>query len=347
MRFAALLLVALSLLLVVALYAEVSIDASPTQTTTSGTLLSFSTTTNFDYRATLRPNTLFGNGTLGPGGGALYESLVLRLDLTYSYWLNLSAPANVTWGAGFSVTIAVPGQWTYTLNYSKQVLPPEVHTISAPFHDDTEVALPPLLSLLSTFQNETRSNPSSYDLNFTAYEVAAIQYDNLPAHSVTYPVLTFTLASGELVPGPLFASSNGSIPTTLPVTDSSRSTSLDLAIAACVILAAGVGIAAAFTLRPRNKKVDVSAEVRSMTAAYQDAIATTWTAPRKENVVVIRDWEDLIHVADMLGKPILRYVLRKYDPPRHFFYVLDGQVQYIYLVPREGRRAEEEIADLP
>ena len=204
-----------------------------------------------------------------------------------------------------------------------------------------------MLSLLSTFQNETRTNPASYDLNFTAYEVAGIKYDGQSTQSVTYPVLTFTLASGQLVPGTLAASSNGSIATTVEGIDSSRALNLDLAVAAAVILAVGVGGTAYLTLRPRPRKVDISADLRSMTAAYQDAIATTWTAPRKENVVVIRDWEDLIHVADMLGKPILRYVLRKYDPPRHFFYVLDGQVQYIYLVPREGRRAEEEIADLP
>ncbi len=331
----------------VGLYAVAAIEASPTQTTTNGVLLAYGTETNFDYQATLRPNTLYGNTTLGPGEGALYESLVLRLDLSYSYWLNLSAPANVTFGGGYSVTVGVPGQWTYTLNFTEESLPPAVDVSSLPFEQHSEVALPALLNLIGTIQNETQVSESSYDLNFTAYEVAAIHYRGETSHSVTYPEFTFTLAGGELIPGPLYASSNGTIPTSLVVTDSSRATNLGLAGVACGILAVAIGFTAYLTVRPRRQKTDVSADLRSMTAAYQDAIATTLTAPRKENLVVLRDWNDLVHVADMLGKPILRYVLQKYEPSRHFFYVLDGQVQYIYLVPREGRLAEDEIADLP
>jgi Family of unknown function (DUF5305) len=344
----AVLLVVFALALVVGLYTVASIDANPSATTNSATLLSYAAETRFDYQASLRPNTLYGNGTLGPGGGALYTSLVLGLNLTYSYWLNLSAPSDVTFGGGYALTVSVPGAWSYPLNTSLVDVTPVQGTSSFTFADQHVVDIPNLLELLSQIENETQVMQSSYDLNFTAFEVASIDYDGQPeVHSISYPVLTFVLSSGQLTPQSLSGSSNGSIPTTVQITDSNRATDLDLAVVACVALAAAVACMVYLTVRPRRKKVDLSADLRSMTAPYQDAIATTWTAPRKENVVVIRDWEDLVHVADMLGKPILRYVLRKRDPPRHFFYVLDGPIQYIYLVPPEGRRAEEEIADLP
>jgi len=344
----AVLMVVFALALVVGLYTVGSIYATPSQSPSSGILDSYGTQTHFDYQATLRPNTLYGNGTLGPGGGALYTSLVTELNLTFAYWLNLSAPANVTFGGGFAVSVSNPGEWSYPLNTTLVSVAPVHGTSSFAFADHYRVNVPALLSLLSEFQNETGAAQSSYDLNFTAYEVAAIEFPGQEAvHSATYPVLTFTVGFGQLVPGSLEGNSSGAIPTTFEVADSSRTANLDLAILACILLIGAIGVTAYLTIRPRTKKVDVSADLKTMTAPYEDAIATTWTAPRKENVVVIRDWDDLIHVADMLGKPILRYVLRKRDPPRHFFYVLDGPIQYIYLVPPEGRAAEDEIADLP
>jgi hypothetical protein len=64
-------------------------------------------------------------------------------------------------------------------------------------------------------------------------------------------------------------------------------------------------------------------------------------------MVGLGTWEGLVRVADMLGKPILRYEQKAPDGEwRYFFYVIDGTTQYAYLLPRKARllAAEDEGA---
>ena len=346
MKPSAVLLVVLVLVLVAALYSVASLEGTPSETSTSTTLLGIGTTTQFNYEATLRPNLLYNQTTLGPGQGALYTSLVLTLNLSFTYWLNLSAPANVTFGGGYGLVLASPSQWNYSLNHSLGGTPEEFNVSSVSFHDSTVVNISRVLALLAVFENETQASSSGYELYFTALEVATINYGGSRTQSVTTPVLNVSIGGGLITPGLLSSSSNGSIPTTLEVANTTRTTDLEYASAICLILAGCAAIAAYLTFTERRTKKPLAEDLRSMTAPYADAIANTWTAPRKENVIVVRDWDDLVHVADMLGKPILRYVLRTRTPQRYFFYVLDGGAQYIYLVPEKGRIPEEDLADL-
>ncbi len=346
MKVALVAVVILALASVVALYAVASLDATPATTTSSSSLLNYETTTQFDYVAHLKPNLLYNSSTLGPGQGTLYESLVTSLDLSFTYWLNLSAPSNVAFGGGFELVVSSPGLWNYTLNFSVKNEPAETGITSYEFTDSTGLALPGLYDLVGNITNQTQVSQGSFSVRYTAIEVGNIDFNGTHVQSFTTPFLNFTFGSGLIVPGPLVATSFGDIPTTVTTTDAGRASNLELATILSIALLVALGAAIYWAWRPRAGQVDIQADLKSLTAPYQDAIATTWTAPQKENVVVLRDWEDIVHVADMLGKPILRYVFRRRDPPRFFYYVLDGPIQYIYLVPREGRPAEEDLNDL-
>ena len=67
-----------------------------------------------------------------------------------------------------------------------------------------------------------------------------------------------------------------------------------------------------------------------LTRPYMEVIAATSSLPKGELQVVMEKWEDLVKVADTLGKPILEFVDKGQGFTRYLFWVLDGQTTYVY-----------------
>jgi hypothetical protein len=346
MKAVAIAFVILVLASVVAIYATASVAASPVHTAESQSLYSYSGTTAFSYLATLAPNHLYNQSTLGPGQGTLYAAIVRTLNLSYQFSLSISQPATLLLTEGFVLTLAAPHEWNYTLNESVIALPEQTGVEGASATVSTALNVTQLYSFASEIANETHFTPSTYFLNFTASLTAIVDAAGSPTAYQFAPVLSFAASSVELDPGGLSRSFYVPVNQTHVVTNSGRTDDLDLGAVVSGVLLVGAGITGYLAFRSRGETRSVRREMRRFTEPYRDAIAVTGTPPRGQNLVVVADWMDLVHVADMLAKPILRWEYAKVEPSRHLFYVLDGSTEYVYLVPREGRPDEEVLAEL-
>ncbi|MGC2288636.1 MAG: hypothetical protein WA688_02100 [Thermoplasmata archaeon] len=60
------------------------------------------------------------------------------------------------------------------------------------------------------------------------------------------------------------------------------------------------------------------------------AIVDTPTPPTGLGRIDLSRWEDLLHAAELLGRPILRLEGGEGGPERHLFYVADGAQSYVF-----------------
>ncbi|MHB8351485.1 MAG: DUF5305 family protein [Thermoplasmata archaeon] len=341
MNRAAVVAVVLFLLAVPALYAVAVTQESPTEVQLLQGGIDYNGSTNFSYRAYLAPNPLFPPGPLGPGDGTLFEPLVQTLTLNCSYALSVNAPVTVTGSVGYTL-LADGTLWNLTLNSSATRLPAHSAGPGDPLlvSEATTVNMTETERLLGEVANATGYSPSALLLRLIPSLAFTIMPQAGPVVRLVYaPAFNMTIVNGLILPGPLTATNGGRNGTLVVQHPPNVRLDQELAIAAAALLLLGGAVAGTVAARQElreRRTSDTVRALRKLTAPYQDAIAMTGTPPSTRNVVGLGTWEGLVRVADMLGKPILRY---EHDssagPTRYFFYVLDGTVQYTYLVPRD------------
>lgn len=342
MNRAAVAAVLLLLLAVPALYAVVVTQGTPSSTVVFQGGIDYNGSTTFGYQAVLAPNPLYPPGPIGPGGGTLFEPLVQTLTLTCTYALTVSAPVAVTGSVGF--TLLVDGNlWNLTLNSSTARLPVGAAGPGIPFlvSVNTTLNMTRTEQFLAQVENATGYSPSDLILRFLPSLAFTLAPGNGPAARIVYaPGFNMTILDRLLLPGRLTATNGGSNGTFVEQHPPDLVVAREAAIVAAGLLVAGGIVAGAVATRQElrsRRRSDTARAIRKLTAPYQDAIAMTGTPPSTRNVVGLGTWEGLVRVADMLGKPILRYEHEATaGPTRYFFYVLDGTVQYTYLVPRDA-----------
>ncbi len=335
-----LLAVVLLLLSVPALYAVAVTQGMASEVPVRQGGIDYHGSTNFSYLAELAPSPLYPNGSLGPGGGILFLPLVRSLEVNSTYTLDLNVAATVTVAASYE--LLVDGTlWNLTLNYSTTDLPPRAVTPTSGLtvQESTTLNMTRTEALLSEIQNATGYTPARYILEFVPSLYLAMAPAGGAVARVVYATpFNLTLENGLIVPGPTNATDSGSNATTVleRAADVPLEQQVALGLAAGILVGAAVaGTVALRELGRERRATDVARRLRRLTAPYQDAIAMTGTPPSTRNVVGLGTWEGLVRVADMLGKPILSYEHPgDGDPTRYFFYVLDGTIQYTYLVPR-------------
>jgi hypothetical protein len=342
MKFPVIALVLLLLLEVPALYGVATSQAQPTTQSVTQPLYNYSDATSFSYAATILPNPLYNGTTLLPGQGTIFLPIVRSLELSYDFSLELSEPSSVIARAGWTTSLD-GGLWNRTLNFSG--LGPAVTTSSVSsfsISQNTTLNVSSVLGLIHSIANVTGYNPSSVILEFHPIVYLEMEPAGQSPLSVLYsPQFNMTIGSNAIIPGPAAAASGGSRSSTFVAEVNGVTGQRELAILAATVIGIGAIVAAFLTTRQAivdHRRHVVARTLRQMTAPYQEAIAMTGTPPSNEKMVALGTWEGLVRVADMLGKPILRYEQRAADGEwRYFFYVLDGETQYTYLLPRAAR----------
>ncbi|MCI4322527.1 MAG: DUF5305 domain-containing protein [Thermoplasmata archaeon] len=344
MRLTTVVLVALVLGAIVAGYALVSAETAAPPGSSTHDVVSYQGSAAFNYEATIRPNALQPNGSvLGPGEGPLFATEMTNVNLSVSYTMQAAPSATVELSGGFDLIASGGGVWNYTLNDSFPHVRPVSEEGSATLNESTEVNVAKVLAFFVQVQNQTNYEPVNETLQFVPVVFATIVGGGLSTEIVPKSVLTFSLESGQWVPTSNVGASSGALTTTSPSSGPNNGEDVEIALGALLLVLAAIGVVGYLEFRAvqrSRREIDVARQLRQFTTPYKDAIADTATPPRNENVVSMYDWEDLVHVADMLGKPILQFRYHRPDDTRHFFYVLDGSVQYVYLVPVDGRSEE-------
>jgi hypothetical protein len=83
-------------------------------------------------------------------------------------------------------------------------------------------------------------------------------------------------------------------------------------------------------LAPPDRPGKPSGTVDEAIQASEDSIVDTSTPPTGSRRIDVNRWEDLLHAAELLGRPILRLHGGEGGPEGSLFYVADGPQSYVF-----------------
>lgn len=316
----------------------------------------------FDYTIYLEENSLYKTDTLKPPTATPYTppeqktlgvgpvipyELVDRMEASYYYDLLTSRPITDLYEeVTITATIDSPELWSKTF-----VLVPST---SQPgnFKVDFQVDIDYLNELLKAILEETGTSGEAYNLTIEAFVHVTAQSDYGPIDEVFTQTLSTELGAGTLIWNEeLEMTQEGAITTTYIIpnpnrylglsVDGVKTTSLILGIIFLLIFIASL----VFYNKTKAPELPLSEKTAlAVGKKYADRIAeaSSQTSLVDEKIVTLGSIEDLVKVADELGKPIMHQPPTATDK-RHIYYVIDGNSQYQYVITKLGKERRSHV----
>jgi hypothetical protein len=332
---------------------EVDYDLIETQLDSSGEVEALG---EFDYTIHLKENSLFDTETLKPppvtpytppppttiGVGTIIPyQLVDIMDTSYYYSFRPEYPVEeVTEEITITATLENPELWSRTFI----LVPPT--TESGDFRVSFPIDVNHLNELLGAISDETEIPAETYNLIIQADVHTMAETEFGPIDDVFSQTLSSSLGEGTLVWNEeLVASESGAITKTkvIPNPNKYLGLSVDRLRILCAILG-GIFLiffVISFVLYNKFKPAEPSLTEKEALQAGKKygqrmAEATSQIPMEGEKIVSMGSMEDLIKVADELGKPVV------HQPPsasekRHAYYVFDGATRYQYILSPRGK----------
>jgi hypothetical protein len=314
----------------------------------------------FDYSINLKENSLFDSETLKPPavtpfippsssvtlkpGQVVFSNLVDKMEATFYYRFNTDrAVNNVTSDVELTVILNATGSEDTEL-WSKK-LPLLNAKKSGDFNVSFPVDLVGYLEFLDTIRKETGASAESNNITISAsvHTVAETSFGLIDE--------TFTQDLNSKVKGSvlewdkeLTKTQPSSITTSEMIPNPSKFLGLSVGAAKNLFMAllylfgflCLFSVVWYFMFRPEGVS-QIERETLQVRKKYRErmAEATSQTPALGEKTISLGSIEDLIKVADELGKPVI------HQPPRiseeqHAYYVFDGATRYQYIISSRG-----------
>ncbi len=317
----------------------------------------------FDYVVYLKENSLFGTNTLEPPpvpailrssitlkpGDVVFFKLIDSMDVTFYYSFKSDRPVNkVTTDVEITTFLEGAELWSkkFPVLYTKK---------SEDFKISFPLDLVYYTELLETIRTETGASAESYYLTITA-DVHTVAETPLGLIDETFSQsMTSSLGGGVLEwDEELALSKSGSITTTQVIANPDRYLGLSVAgarnlsatLAGIFFFLCVVSVVLSVIFKPVELS-PIEKEALRVRKKYGErmAEATNQTPIEGEKTISLGSIEDLIKVADELGKLIIHQAPSKSEEP-HAYYVFDGATQYQYLLTL-GRKEQANEAGEP
>jgi len=352
-------LVLLSLFSISALY---STHQLPTEQEIVTPLYTYDEVGTYDYTATLKPNTIYDNRlTLKPGQGILYTQITESIDTFFNYTFQGDHNTNITITHSIDVSLE-------SLNWRKDIYTIPVKTqnyteiTTAQFSTNFNFTIDSIETLKNTLEVETRASAPGYNVTITPQilTTAKTEVDNQTLNitlTAFTPTLTYTFRYDQISSSSLEHTRPGERTHTQKIY---RAWVMNQRYASYGFFAAslaGLAITSwAFTkTRPRARKP--AKPIEEIISPFQEVIAESAEEPQfKEHhftpttTISMKTLEDLVKVADWLGKPVLSFQKSKSSrsaKSTRIFYVLDGTTRYEFTITAPSlTREEEKEADI-
>jgi len=332
-RFTVIAVIVLVLVTIFSAYSVVYTQSLQTESQSVSTVGTYTLGGIYGYVATLRPNQVYNTTTIGMGKGSLFVAITKTINVTYSGTVTLSQPGDVNLGTSYLVTLS-GGVWNKTLGDSTQ----------ATRQTNTNIAAYSKSFLLNVTQIVAQAKAIGTELQYTTpsyiVQIRPVVTGSLLEAGRTVPVdfvapLNLTLSNGVISPSETTYLYKGNLTSTVTVTYPSTYTYRDASYAFLAGSLVLLGLSTFYVLRVEKKESPAPGEeMAQMTRPYREVIATTTLLPSGESQVPMEKWEDLVKVADTLGKPILEFMDKGEGFTRYVFWVLDGETTYIYEVTK-------------
>lgn len=310
------------------------------------TLSRYQHVVEYDYIAGLKPNEIYENrSTLGPGKGALYINIVENVAITFHYTFSCDRPATITAEYSVGMDLESPEKW---IKHLPVVAENSVSSSGGRVEFSTElfITVPWFEELKAVIDSETGTSSSTYNLRVKPeiHTVAETDVGTIDESLVPELVMGFEYGGAEvnqIVMSGLENTFSGTIQQTKTTYHGEVLTYRRIFYAVSAVALVGLAFTAWGFTRTRPERPEKVVE--EIIEPFREAIMEVAKEPsyKKQRVTVaMKSLEDLVSLAEGLGKPVL--YLRK--PPRipgaeqvHTFYVLDGVTRYEYSYKLSGK----------
>jgi len=316
----------------------------------------------FDYTIYLEENSLYKTDTIKPPestpyvppqpktlgvGPVIPYGLVDRMETSYYYDFQASRPVTeVTQEVTITATIDNPDFWSKTF-----VLVPSTRQADS-LQVDFPLDIVYLNELLNTIRTETGTGGEAYSLIIEAFVHVTAQTDYGPIDETFTQTLSTELGGGTLIWNEeLQKTQEGAITTTRIIPNPNRYLGLSADGLKTTSLILGLIFLAIFitslVFYNQTKPAELplfEKEALSVGKKYADRIAqaSSQTPAAGEKIISLDSIEDLVKVADELGKPIM------HQPPttsekQHTYYIIDGASQYQYIIATRSKERRSHV----
>ena len=315
----------------------------PIEETVVTPLYTYTNRGTYDYAASLKSNTVYDNKTtLKPGEGPVYRRITDEIAVNFTYTFEGSDPANLTIHCNVSTYVETP-KWT------KRISELPITTINTNGTEATvsidnlsPINASQIEDLIKAVQADTGIPISVYSANIKiGVHVEAETQEGL-VNATFSPELTMEFQSskeeGDIISiSGLENFDSGGITKTETIFHSWVESQRYISYALSTMAFSGLIVTAWLFMRTRPRKPpEPEKMLEDFIAPYQEIIAKIIREPsvRKPqlapvSMVAMETLEDLVKIAEILGKPILH----TYQPPEnHAFYVFDGTIHYEFTI---------------
>jgi len=317
---------------------------------------------SFDYTIYLEENSLYETSTLKPPattpyappeqktlgvGPVIPSELVDRMETSYYYEFQASRPVtDLAEEVTITATLGSPDLWSKSF-----VLVPSTRETGS-FRVDFPVDIVYLNELLENIRTETGTAGEAYNLVIEAFVHVTARTDYGPIDEVFTQTLSTELGGGTLRWNEeLELKQEGAITTTHITPNSNRYLGLSVDGVKTTSLILGLIFLAIFVVSlvfyQKTKPAELplfEKEAISIGKKYADRIAqaSSQTPLASDKIIPLGSIEDLVKVADELGKPIM------HQPPtnserQHTYYVIDGATQYQYIITKRSKERRSHV----
>jgi len=316
----------------------------------------------FDYTLYLEENSLYKTDTLKPPeytpyvtpepktlgvGPVIPYGLVDRMDISYYYSFQASRPVEImTEEITITATLESPDIWSKTF-----VLVPSTRQ-TGDFRLDFPVDIAYLNEMLSAIRSETGSGGETSNLIIQAFTRVMAETEFGMIDEVFTQTLTTELGGGILTWNEeLSLTQEDAITTTQIIPNPSRYLGLSVGGVKMTSLILGLIFLmlfiASLVFYNQTKPAELplfQKEAIAVGKKYSDRIAEadSQTPTVGEKIISLGSIDDLIKVADELGKPVI------HQPPttterQHTYYVIDGTTQYQYIITKQSKERKNNV----
>jgi Family of unknown function (DUF5305) len=297
--------------------------------TAAAPLYRYSELGSYTYVATLRPNSLYNTTTLTQGNGTLFMSLTTWINLTFSYVLTATPSVNATSSASVLVALSSTS-WSKslgTVSASAVASGSSVLTLRAVY----DLNATAVIALAESIESQTGYAPGVFQVSFLPTVSTTAGRAGIGSSFQFSAPLSLNFTSGQIVPSALSSSASGSVANPdASATDPAASAWYVLPSSWLLILSLAALMGTAYVVLS-NRPTRRAPALSTLVQPYMEAIVDTPAAPAARETVVVQGWNDLVKVADTIGRPILRVVGPGGAPtPVTVFYVLVEGTAYVY-----------------
>ena len=306
-------------------------------------VLTYDDSGSYFYVATLAPNDLYNSTTISGTNVTLFAPVTRWINVTFVDGVTLSSTAATQLVDHFTVTLSTP-VWSKTLDQAVQ------NNVSA---NSTSLAVVDRYSLnVSWIENLTQAidnqlgyTPSQFTVTLAPAVVGNVSIGSEKAPLSMSSFLNLTFAGSLISPKGGLTNAQDKIYSSKGSTDAAGGSALSDAYLFLAVSLAALALSIALLWATRKRpKLAALPDLDSLTEPYEEVIVGTTKTPEVATVLPVERWDDLVKVADTLGRPILRPLKRPDEPKGSSFYVVDGSVAYLYQYRPTSAPQEEQTA---